>query len=122
MRSRDMVALGRVVLSKRERVIMLQPWDSGLLGMTLRYPYELREAKDYFHDIPDMKVEPELLALAQHILKTKEASSTRQGSWTGTSKPSSRCCSRSRLGCRRKRTASRRTGPDGASARALRPS
>src|ERR1700688_2098011 len=73
MRSKDMVALGRVVLSKRERVIMLQPWDSGRLGMTLRYPYELREAKDYFYDIPDMKVEPELLALAQHILKTKEA-------------------------------------------------
>src|SRR6202051_324104 len=73
MRGKDMVALGRVVLSKRERVIMLQPWDGGLLGMTLRYPYELREAKDYFYDIPDMKVEPELLALAQHILKTKEA-------------------------------------------------
>ena len=73
MRSKDMIALGRVVLSKRERVIMLQPWDSGLLGMTLRYPYELREAKDYFYDIPDMKVEPELLVLAQHILKTKEA-------------------------------------------------
>ena len=68
-----MAALGRVVLSKRERVIMLQPWENGLLGMTLRYPYELREAKDYFYDIPDMKVEPELLALAQHILKTKEA-------------------------------------------------
>jgi DNA end-binding protein Ku len=48
MRGKDMVALGRVVLSKRERVIMLQPWDNGLLGMTLRYPYELREAKDYF--------------------------------------------------------------------------
>ena len=73
MRSKDMVALGRVVLSKRERVIMLQPWNSGLLGMTLRYPYELREAKDYFYDIPDVNVEPELLALAQHILKTKEA-------------------------------------------------
>jgi DNA end-binding protein Ku len=51
----------------------LQPWDSRLLGMTLRYPYELREANDYFYDIPDMKVEPELLALAQHILKTNEA-------------------------------------------------
>src|ERR1700733_5384825 len=73
MRGKDMVALGRVVLSKRERVIMLQPWDNGLLGMTLRYPYELREAKDYFYDIPDVKVEPDLLSLAQHILKTKEA-------------------------------------------------
>ena len=73
MRGKDMVALGRVVLSKRERVIMLQPWDNGLLGMTLRYPYELRDAKDYFYDIADVKVEPELLSLAQHILKTKEA-------------------------------------------------
>ena len=44
-----MVTLGRVVLSKRERVIMLQPWDKGLLGMTRRYPYELRDAKDYLH-------------------------------------------------------------------------
>ena len=41
--------------------------------MTLRYPYELREAKDYFYDIADVKVEPDLLTLAQHILKTKEA-------------------------------------------------
>jgi DNA end-binding protein Ku len=73
MRGKDIVALGRVVLSKRERVIMLQPWDNGLLGMTLRYPYELRDAKDYFYDIADVKVEPELLSLAQHILKTKEA-------------------------------------------------
>jgi DNA end-binding protein Ku len=67
MRGKNMVALGRVVLSKRERVIMLRPWT------TLRYPHELREAKDYFYGIPDVKVEPELLTLAQHILKTKEA-------------------------------------------------
>jgi len=54
MRGKDMVAIGRIVLAKRERVIMLQPWEKGLLGMTLRYPYELRDAKDYFYDIPDM--------------------------------------------------------------------
>ncbi len=73
MRGKNMAALGRVVLSKRERVIMLQPWEKGLLGTTLRYPYELRDAKDYFYDIADVKVEPDLLSLAQHILKTKEA-------------------------------------------------
>jgi DNA end-binding protein Ku len=61
------------VLSKRERVIMLQPWDKGLLGTTLRYPYELRASEDYFVGIADVKVEPELLGLAQHILKSKEA-------------------------------------------------
>jgi DNA end-binding protein Ku len=46
MRGKDMVALGRVVLSKRERVIMLQPWDRGLMGPTLRYTYELRDSHD----------------------------------------------------------------------------
>ena len=32
MRGKGMVALGRVVIAKRERVIMLQPWEKGLLG------------------------------------------------------------------------------------------
>jgi DNA end-binding protein Ku len=42
MRGKDMVALGRIVLAKRERVIALQPWENGLLGTTLRYAYEVR--------------------------------------------------------------------------------
>jgi hypothetical protein len=74
MRGRGMVALGRVVLSKRERVIMLQPWDKGIMGTTVRYPYEVRDSKDYFYDIADVKVQPDLLQLAEHILKNKEAS------------------------------------------------
>lgn len=73
MRDKDMAALGRVVLAKRERVIMLQPWDRGLLGTTLRYPYELRDSKEYFDDIPDVKLVPDMLKLAEHILATKEA-------------------------------------------------
>ena len=71
MRGKDMVALGRVVLAKRERVIMLQPWDKGLMATTLRCPYEIRDAKEYFDDIPDVKVEPDMLKLAQHILRSK---------------------------------------------------
>jgi Ku70/Ku80 beta-barrel domain len=47
-----MVALGRLVLSKRERVIALQPYEKGLLGTTLRYPYEVRKAEDHFCDLP----------------------------------------------------------------------
>src|SRR5580698_5729498 len=73
MRGKGMVALGLVVLSKRERVIMLQPWDKGIMGTTVRYPYEVRESKDYFYDIADLKVQPNLLQLAEHILKSKEA-------------------------------------------------
>jgi len=71
MRVKGMVALGRVVLAKRERVIMLQPWDNGLIGTTLRYSYEIREAKEYFDDIPNAKVEPEMLKLTESILRSK---------------------------------------------------
>ena len=73
MRGKGTVALARVVLAKRERVIMLQPWDKGLMGTTLRYPYEIREAKEYFDDIPNVKVEPDMLKLAEHILQSKAA-------------------------------------------------
>ena len=72
MRGKGMVALGRVVLAKRERVIMLQPWDKGLMGTTLRYAYEVRNAKDYFDEIADIKVSGEMLKLAEHILDTKK--------------------------------------------------
>src|ERR1700752_3384975 len=73
MRGKEMVALGRVVLAKRERVIMLQPWEKGLMGTTLRYAYEVRPAAEYFDEIPDLKISKEMLQLAEHILETKEA-------------------------------------------------
>ncbi len=71
MRGKDMVALGRIVLAKRERVIALQPWENGLLGTTLRYPYEVRSAGEYFGEIADLKIPKEMLQLAEHILASK---------------------------------------------------
>jgi DNA end-binding protein Ku len=73
MHDKGMVALGRVVLSKRERVLMLQPWGKGLLGTTLRYPYEVRGEEAYFDEIPDVKIPKDMLELAEHILDTKKA-------------------------------------------------
>ena len=73
MRGKKMVALGRVVLAKRERIIMLQPWGKGLMGSTLRYGYEVRDQKEFFDDLPDVKIAPDMLKLAQHILASKEA-------------------------------------------------
>jgi DNA end-binding protein Ku len=73
MRGKGMVALGRVVLSKRERVVMLQPRGKGLLGATLRYPYEVRDDAIYFGDIPDVHIPKDMLALAEHILASKAA-------------------------------------------------
>jgi DNA end-binding protein Ku len=73
MRGKSMVALARVVLAKRERVIMLQPWEKGLMGATLRYASEVRNSKEYFDEIPDLKVPADMLKLAEHILDTKAA-------------------------------------------------
>src|SRR5271165_1950939 len=73
MRGKDMVGLGRVVLAKRERVVMLQPWGKGLLATTLRYPYEVRDAESYFDDIGEIHIPKDMLALAEHILDSKAA-------------------------------------------------
>src|SRR5271163_1249026 len=73
MRGKSMAALGRVVLSKRERVIMLQPRGKGLLGTTLRYPYEVRNEEIYFGDIAEVKIPKDMIALAEHILESKAA-------------------------------------------------
>jgi DNA end-binding protein Ku len=71
MREKGMVALGRVVLGKRERVMMLQPWGKGVMGTTLRYPYEVRDASAYFDDLRDISIPKDMLSLADHILETK---------------------------------------------------
>jgi DNA end-binding protein Ku len=71
MRGKDMVGLGRIVLAKRERVVALQPWEKGLLGTTLRYAYEVRNAGEVFDEIPDIKIPKEMLGLAEHILEGK---------------------------------------------------
>ena len=67
----NMVALGRVVLTRREHVIALEPRGRGLLGLTLRYPYEVREEQSYFEDIPELKLSKDMLDLASHIVNSK---------------------------------------------------
>jgi DNA end-binding protein Ku len=71
MREKKMVGLARVVLTRREHVVMLEAFDKGLLATTLRYAYELRDQGDYFEDIPDLKLPAEMMKLAAHIVETK---------------------------------------------------
>ena len=73
MRGKGMVAIGRVVLAKRERIMMLRAWDKGLLGTTLRYVSEVRDTAAYFGDLPNVKVPADMLKLAEHILDSKRA-------------------------------------------------
>src|SRR6478735_6697952 len=45
--------------------------DKGLMGMLLRYPYEVRDASEYFDDIQDVKITKDMLDLAKHIVQQK---------------------------------------------------
>ena len=71
IRSLDKVAIARVVLTNREHIIALEARDKGLMGMLLRYPYEVRDAAEYFDDIQDVKITRDMLDLAKHIVEQK---------------------------------------------------
>ncbi len=73
MQHKGMVAIGRLVMSKRERVVVLEPWEKGMLATTLRYPYEVRDASAYFEDVPDMKVEKALMEMAEQLVSSRVA-------------------------------------------------
>jgi len=66
-----MVALGRVVFTTREHVIAIEPRGRGTLGLTLRYPYEVRDEELYFGNIADEKVPKDMLDLAVDIVRSK---------------------------------------------------
>jgi len=73
MKDQDRVALARIVLTNREHIIAIEPLGKGLLGTTLRYPYELRDEDEYFDDIKNPKISKDMIELASHILDTKAA-------------------------------------------------
>jgi DNA end-binding protein Ku len=65
--------LGRVVLSSRERPMLVAVMGNGLCGVTLRFAHEVRKQAEYFNMIPEMKLPAEMVKLAQHIIETKSA-------------------------------------------------
>jgi DNA end-binding protein Ku len=71
MRNQEVVGLGRVVLSSRERPILIEPIGNGLRGVTLRFNHEVRDAAEYFDEIHEMVLPHEMLRLAEHIIETK---------------------------------------------------
>lgn len=71
IRKEGMVAIGKVVFTSREHIIALEPRGKGMMGVTLRFPYEVRKSDEYFDDIEDEKVPKDMLDLATHIVETK---------------------------------------------------
>jgi DNA end-binding protein Ku len=71
MRRKGVVGIARVVLQRRERVLMLQPFGKGLLAITLRYAHQVRTEGAAFEDIADVELQEEMLDLATRIIETK---------------------------------------------------
>jgi DNA end-binding protein Ku len=72
IRKEGMVALGRVVFTSREHIIALEARGKGIMGVTLRYPYEVRKEEEYFDEVGNEKVPKDMLELATHIVNTKK--------------------------------------------------
>ena len=72
IRKEEVVALGKVVFTSREHIIAIGARGKGMMGITLRYPYEVRKEEDYFDVIEDVRVPKDMLDLAMHIVETKK--------------------------------------------------
>jgi DNA end-binding protein Ku len=73
IRREGMVGIGKIVFTSREHIFALEARGKGMLGLTLRYPYEVRNEDEYFDEITDQKVTKDMLDLAAHIVEQKRA-------------------------------------------------
>jgi DNA end-binding protein Ku len=71
IRKEGMVALGKIVFTSREHIIALEARGKGMVGVTLRYPYEVRNEDEYFDAVEDEKIPKDMLDLAVHIVESK---------------------------------------------------
>lgn len=71
MRKAGKLAIARLVLSSRERVVTISPREKGMFVSTLRNPNEVRATSAYFDTIPDAKPDPEMLDLAAKLIEQK---------------------------------------------------
>ena len=73
MREAGKVAIARLVLSSRERVVTIGARDKGMFVCTLRAPNEVRATSTYFDEIPDAKPDAEMLQMAEALIAQKTA-------------------------------------------------
>jgi len=70
MRDRKVGALAKAVLFRRSRMLLIRPYEDGMIANTLSFDYEVRSAEEAFKDIKPVKVKREMLDLASHIIDT----------------------------------------------------
>jgi DNA end-binding protein Ku len=72
MQTSGQIALGRVVIGARERLLALEPRDQGILAYTLRSHDEVRNAAEIFDTISTAKPDPGMIAIAEKIIEQKQ--------------------------------------------------
>ena len=73
MKKAGKVALGCLVLRGKERQVALEVRDKGIVAYTLRAQDEVRDAGDFFDDIPTVKADKDMIEIAHKIIGQKEA-------------------------------------------------
>jgi DNA end-binding protein Ku len=68
MKKKKMVGIARVVMARRERVMMLEAFGKGIMCTTLHYPYEIRGGESVFEDIPELKLPDQMVGLAEDLI------------------------------------------------------
>jgi DNA end-binding protein Ku len=66
------IALGRVVMHGRERLVALEPRDKGIIAYTLRMGDEVVSPKDAFADIPASHPGKQMVEIARKIIEQQE--------------------------------------------------
>ena len=74
LRASKKVALGQIVLAKRERIVAIQACGDGMLLETLRFADEVRESNAYFEDIEDVKVSKDQVDMAETLIAARSGS------------------------------------------------
>jgi DNA end-binding protein Ku len=73
MEETGQVALGKLVMSQRERLVALEPRGKGIIATTLRSHDEVRDMRQFFSDIPAVRIDKEMVDVATKIMERKEA-------------------------------------------------
>lgn len=66
------IALGRIVLATRERILALEPHGYGLVAYSIRTAAEVRDADEMFKSISHAKPNSEMIAIARKIIEQRE--------------------------------------------------
>ena len=72
MQKAGKIALGRLVMHQRERMLAMEPRGKGLVAYTLRTFDEVKKPESFFDDIPEVKADKNMIEIAAKIIEQQE--------------------------------------------------